>query len=1052
MRKLFLFIVATFLATSLWAECGSTNDVDTIPAQRYLTDFKLKRGGLGDIDVLAFTDNFATDQMIARAYWIDVVKDVHSECMFDYFPYQNMGYYGYYYAGYNGNSIRSYNPNFIGRAQVYAGKTMGGYYWERITNLINICYERGEREVIFFVHPMYITQLGDYVSYYSGNEDYNYSMINYYKVTLPIFRINNISAPATAKYGQQFSITGKFRAVSQTTWNIQESTDGVKWDTKKAGSVTADQARAGVDVEYHRVMTDQSVGKLYFRLALRDKTTGIVEYSEPTEMEIQYPFQLNNTPVVWKAMDEEFYIPKLPDCSAYKISSNLGLDMKDEGSYYSCTMPGCPTYVWEETPTYTVTFMDADYTELSTQEVTCGDDAIAPELPSQAPARVKGQAEGGLTFDRWSADYTNVHKQLKVFAKYSLGGNYTFKAEQSAHTNSVHPMGFTGDEGRAMVGDSLTYQATITMPTTATLYYETCSRNADGSWTNWTAPTNNSVGSYTAEDVTAGQPKVFTQTVPVEYVSNYYERAWSHGFAFRFYVMCAGERIYSEPFEYDVYYPTSIRSRIADEKNGGQYEVLLAADIAANTGCFVNDSSCLGARYNDTVRIARPYNGEGACVIFTRVNHPDRPLESGIDDNGLAYFIAPGESEIIDVTVKRYAVVFDNVPGQSQQFDFSAEGFGKYNAYYAQVANCGSQVLAPEEPTVEGYIFKGWEAWDSNNANDAYLHIPSVSDSYLGFSAVWEALPTPPNYTVSFEDYDGTPLKSESVEQGENATPPSAPARAAHHFTGWDKSYTTVTENRTLVAQYGEDEVTWTVTYKNWDNSDLGTETVNDGEAAQGVIATREGYTLTGWVDNTTGDPVDLTHVTADITVKATFELNVYTITYTLDDAPVQTEQVNHGDMPTAYQAIESQGKPATEQYVYTFDHWDPAIVAATQDASYAAIFAQTLRQYVVTFQNWDHSPLKEEQVAYGHAATAPATPNRNVDYEFTGWDNDFSDVRTNLVVTAQFKMTDKDAVGTGIEDIRLDGSIAQKVLLDGTLYIIMPEGKVFNAQGTRVK
>lgn len=1012
MRKLFLFIVATFLATSLWAEHYFSNIV-----------FDL------DTDNVTFTDDFSTNLSLTRTYVFYLRSSDNIDELDAYYewskPYVNSD---------------------------------GGRITENISSLTNWAAANGFLEFKLIIVGTYKDPVtGDMKWYHMLNygggtaRDKANEMFENIDIVLPRVAVNKISSPVLAKYGQQFSITGKFRAVSQTTWNIQESTDGVKWDTKKAGSVTADQARAGVDVEYHRVMTDQSVGKLYFRLALRDKTTGIVEYSEPTEMEIQYPFQLNNTPVVWKAMDEEFYIPKLPDCSAYKISSNLGLDMKDEGSYYSCTMPGCPTYVWEETPTYTVTFMDADYTELSTQEVTCGDDAIAPELPSQAPARVKGQAQGGLTFDRWSADYTNVHKQLKVFAKYSLEGNYTFKAEQSAHTNSVHPMGFTGDEGRAMVGDSLTYQATITMPTTATLYYETCSRNADGSWTNWTAPTNNSVGSYTAEDVTAGQPKVFTQTVPVEYVSNYYEQAWSHGFAFRFYVMCAGERIYSEPFEYDVYYPTSIRSRIASEKNGGQYEVLIATDIAANTGCFVIDSSCLGARYNDTVRIARPYNG-GACVIFTRVNHPDRPLESGIDDNGLAYFIAPGESEIIDVTVKRYAVVFDNVPGQSQQFDFSAEGFGKYNAYYAQVANCGSQVLAPEEPTVEGYIFKGWEAWDSNNANDAYLHIPSVSDSYLGFSAVWEALPTPPNYTVSFEDYDGTPLKSESVEQGENATPPAAPARAAHHFTGWDKSYTTVTENRTLVAQYGEDEVTWTVTYKNWDNSDLGTETVNDGEAAQGVIATREGYTLTGWVDNTTGDPVDLTHVTADITVKATFELNVYTITYTLDDAPVQTEQVNHGDMPTAYQAIEAQGKPATEQYVYTFDHWDPAIVAATQDASYAAIFAQTLRQYVVTFQNWDHSPLKEEQVAYGHAATAPATPNRNVDYEFTGWDNDFSDVRTNLVVTAQFKMTDKDAVGTGIEDIRLDGSIAQKVLLDGTLYIIMPEGKVFNAQGTRVK
>lgn len=1012
MRKLFLFIVATFLATSLWAEHYFSNIV-----------FDL------DTDNVTFTDDFSTNLSLTRTYAFYLRSSDNI--------YELDAYYEW--------------------SKPYVNSD-GGRITENISSLTNWAAANGFLEFKLIIVGTYKDPVtGDMKWYHMLNygggtaRDKANEMFENIDIVLPRVAVNKISSPVLAKYGQQFSITGKFRAVSQTTWNIQESTDGVKWDTKKAGSVTADQARAGVDVEYHRVMTDQSVGKLYFRLALRDKTTGIVEYSEPTEMEIQYPFQLNNTPVVWKAMDEEFYIPKLPDCSAYKISSNLGLDMKDEGSYYSCTMPGCPTYVWEETPTYTVTFMDADYTELSTQEVTCGDDAIAPELPSQAPARVKGQAQGGLKFDRWSADYTNVHKQLKVFAKYSLEGNYTFKAEQSAHTNSVHPMGFTGDEGRAMVGDSLTYQATITMPTTATLYYETCSRNADGSWTNWTAPTNNSVGSYTAEDVTAGQPKVFTQTVPVEYVSNYYEQAWSHGFAFRFYVMCAGERIYSEPFEYDVYYPTSIRSRIASEKNGGQYEVLLATDIAANTGCFVIDSSCLGARYNDTVRIARPYGG-GACVIFTRVNHPDRPLESGIDDNGLAYFIAPGESEIIDVTVKRYAVVFDNVPGQSQQFDFSAEGFGKYNAYHAQVANCGSQVLAPEEPTVEGYIFKGWEAWDSNNANDAYLHIPSVSDSYLGFSAVWEALPTPPNYTVSFEDYDGTPLKSESVEQGENATPPAAPARAAHHFTGWDKSYTTVTENRTLVAQYGEDEVTWTVTYKNWDNSDLGTETVNDGEAAQGVIATREGYTLTGWVDNTTGDPVDLTHVTADITVKATFELNVYTITYTLDDAPVQTEQVNHGDMPTAYQAIEAQGKPATEQYVYTFDHWDPAIVAATQDASYAAIFAQTLRQYVVTFQNWDHSPLKEEQVAYGHAATAPATPNRNVDYEFTGWDNDFSDVRTNLVVTAQFKMTDKDAVGTGIEDIRLDGSIAQKVLLDGTLYIIMPEGKVFNAQGTRVK
>ena len=1024
MRKLFLFIVAICLATSLWAEgmCGDT--------PRYITDISL------DIEKgeLSFNDIYAPDITANRRYDIYV----HG-----YNPYVEI--YSMFIL------VNNSNGGYVTTACQDGARHIGAYLADSI---ISKCYEVGATSIGFFIDGSYWDPVGKQYIHYNSNsvrDWYRCYMVNYYDVTLPRIVVNKITSPVLAKYGQQLSVTGSFKAASQTTWNIQESTDGVKWDTKKSGSVTADQARKGVEVEYHRVITEQGIRKLYFRLALREKATGIVKNSYSTESIIQYPFQLNDNPVEWGAMGDKFGIPKPADCMEYKISSNLGLDMEDKGSYFYVTHAGCPAYVWEEKPTYTVTFLDADYTELSRQEVACGDDAIAPEMPLQAPDRAKGQVQGGLSFDSWSTDFTNVHKDLKVFAKYSLEGNYKFKAEQVGHTNSVHPMGFTNDEGRAMVGDSLTFQATITMPMTATLYYETCRRNADGSWTNWTAPTLNSVGSFTADDVAAGQAKAFTKTVPVEYISNYYENAWSYGFAFRFYVTCAGQRIYSEPFEYDVYYPTSVRCRIEDERNNSQYEVLFAADMETHTGCFVIDSSCLAARYNDTVRIARPYYNEGSCITFTRVLHPERALESGSDENGLAYFIAPGESEIIDVSVKRYAVIFDNVPGQSQQFDFRAEGLGKYNAYYAQIANCGGQVLAPEEPTVDGYIFKGWEAWDSNNDNDAYLHVPAVSDIYLGFSAVWEELPTPPSYTVSFQDYDGTPLQSESVEQGENATPPSAPVRTAHRFTGWDQPYTTVTENRTLTAQYGVDDVTWTVTYKNWDNSDLGSETVYDGEAALGAIATREGYTFTGWEDATTGNPVDLTHVNADINVKAAFELNKYSITYTMDGTDIFTEHVNHGEMPAAYQAIEDQGKPSTEQYVYSFDHWEPAIVVATQNASYAAIFAQSLRQYLVTFQNWDHSLLKEEQVAYGHAATAPAEPVRNEDYDFTGWDNDFSDVRTNLVVTAQFKMIDKEGHTTGIENLRTDNTSAQKVLLDGTLYILR-DGNTYNAQGAEVK
>jgi hypothetical protein len=137
-------------------------------------------------------------------------------------------------------------------------------------------------------------------------------MVNYYDVTLPRIVVNKITSPVLAKYGQQLSVTGSFKAASQTTWNIQESTDGVKWDTKKSGSVTADQARKGVEVEYHRVITEQGIRKLYFRLALREKATGIVKNSYSTESIIQYPFQLNNNPVEWGLWETSSVFLSLP--------------------------------------------------------------------------------------------------------------------------------------------------------------------------------------------------------------------------------------------------------------------------------------------------------------------------------------------------------------------------------------------------------------------------------------------------------------------------------------------------------------------------------------------------------------------------------------------------------------------------------------------------------------------------------------------------------------------------------------------------------------------
>lgn len=59
-------------------------------------------------------------------------------------------------------------------------------------------------------------------------------------------------------------------------------------------------------------------------------------------------------------------------------------------------------------------------------------------------------------------------------------------------------------------------------------------------------------------------------------------------------------------------------------------------------------------------------------------------------------------------------------------------------------------------------------------------------------------------YTVEFKDWDGTLLKSESVNYGSDATPPADPTREDHRFIGWDKPYTNIVGNTVIQARYAD--------------------------------------------------------------------------------------------------------------------------------------------------------------------------------------------------------------------------------------------------------
>ena len=57
-------------------------------------------------------------------------------------------------------------------------------------------------------------------------------------------------------------------------------------------------------------------------------------------------------------------------------------------------------------------------------------------------------------------------------------------------------------------------------------------------------------------------------------------------------------------------------------------------------------------------------------------------------------------------------------------------------------------------------------------------------------------------YNVTFQDFDGTVLRTESVEAGKSATPPDDPVRDGYTFVGWNKDFTSVDKDTVITAEY----------------------------------------------------------------------------------------------------------------------------------------------------------------------------------------------------------------------------------------------------------
>ena len=101
-------------------------------------------------------------------------------------------------------------------------------------------------------------------------------------------------------------------------------------------------------------------------------------------------------------------------------------------------------------------------------------------------------------------------------------------------------------------------------------------------------------------------------------------------------------------------------------------------------------------------------------------------------------------------------------------------------------------------------------------------------------------------YTVTFKDWDGSTLKTQTVNYQSNATPPANPTRTGYVFNTWSGTYTNVTSNQTITATYVQQS--YKVEFRDINGDLIDTQYIYHGLSATAPEnPTRTGYTFTGW-------------------------------------------------------------------------------------------------------------------------------------------------------------------------------------------------------------
>lgn len=307
----------------------------------------------------------------------------------------------------------------------------------------------------------------------------------------------------------------------------------------------------------------------------------------------------------------------------------------------------------------------------------------------------------------------------------------------------------------------------------------------------------------------------------------------------------------------------------------------------------------------------------------------------------------------------------------------------------------GKQVTPPEEPTREGYIFRGW------TANGEDFDFNSAITGNLVLEPKWEEqAPDITYYTVAFNSDGGSSVASQTIAEGDYAQHPGYPTKDGFDFVDWTYNGTSfdfgtpITSNMTITATWREATVEdpnkdkeWRVTFNlnGGSGSTPAAQTVKNGETATNPSEkpTRDKYDFVGWSTNKSATSANITstRITKDTVFYAVWKSNVktYKVTISLGSGATATnckttQTVEEGKNPTGCTSPKRSG--------YTFNGW------RSGNNTYTNLSQFTVTGTMTITAQWVAVPTYTYTITYnnngGSGCTSAKQTSTNTSYTFT--------------------------------------------------------------------